>query len=209
MMISIDSIAFFDVETTGLDPSNSKIIEIGIVVCDDEGDMLCEPWGSLVQRRHVPDEIQELTGISERDLQREGRPWDEVQSKAGAYLYHADAWAAYNADFDIGFVETHIPQLDADRHTVIDPLECVYNYIPPSMIDGRSRSLEDVCQSMGVSLRHAHRAVADTKATKRLMFKMLDRIGMSVQEYVSDRRTRLGEPLQSKDPFEALYISRP
>lgn len=202
-------IGFFDVETTGLDPSTSEIIEIGIVVTDLEGNQACDLWGSLVSGREVPKEVEDLTGISTRDLERKGRPWEDVRRKAANWLHHCDFWAAYNAEFDIGFIEKHIPVLDPESHEVIDPLEFVYNYVPSSQIGGNSRSLEDVCEAFAIPLEAAHRAVEDADATRKLFFELLKQTRVPLDVYLKEGRSRLGRFLKGKDPFEALYLSRP
>ena len=69
-----------DLETTGLDPGRDAILEVGAVrfrTSFDDGTIqtqVLDTWSSLVNPgRHIPIQIQQLTGITEKEVSRAPR----------------------------------------------------------------------------------------------------------------------------------------
>jgi DNA polymerase-3 subunit epsilon/ATP-dependent DNA helicase DinG len=151
-----------DLETTGLDASRDRIIEIGCARLQ-EGEIVDE-WSSLVNPgRRLPFAITQLTGITDRDLA--GAPplnelVDPLQRFVGDYPL-----IAHNIRFDLGFLrEAGIslanPGLDTfDLASIILPGQSSY-------------SLGSLARSFDIELIAAHRALADARATA-LLFAVL------------------------------------
>nr|MDP2192772.1 3'-5' exonuclease [Rhodoferax sp.] len=104
-------ILVLDTETTGLDPSRDRVIELAMLSVDVDsttglpvGDVLVydalEDPGMSISR-----EIQAITGISNEMVQ--GQHLDEA--KIAAMLEGADLVIAHNAGFDRPFCEARIP----------------------------------------------------------------------------------------------------
>ena len=102
-----DRIVVFDTETTGIDFDTDRIIELGAVALEKEGET-----GSLnclirlPQGHRLPPFIVDLTGITDEELAQKGVSEEE----AGAAFCHLLEGAkrpllvAYNAQFDLNFL---------------------------------------------------------------------------------------------------------
>jgi DNA polymerase III subunit epsilon len=103
-----DKLAFLDVETTGGNPSYDRIIEIGIVRV--EKGKIKKTYQSLVDSQtHLPPEITNLTGITEKHLQRYPsfrEQKDDIDEMLGGSVI-----VAHNAQFDVGFLKSEYSRL--------------------------------------------------------------------------------------------------
>ncbi|MEV8532157.1 3'-5' exonuclease [Streptomyces sp. NPDC051211] len=164
----------FDLETTGTEPGESRIVTAALV----------EVAGGVVGARRgwladpgiaIPEQASAIHGISTERAVREGRPAREVADEVAEAL--ADRWrrgavvVAYNAAFDLTLLAAELarhglPSL-ADRlggpetGPVVDPLtidRAVDRY------RRGKRTLEAVCGVYGVRLEAAHDAGADALA---------------------------------------------
>ena len=94
----------FDIETTGLKPESSDIIEIGAVRLHE---------GKVVDRFHsfiddgvvIPKNITELTGITHAML--EGAPGTRETLERFCAFAEGSCLVAHNAAFDVGFITYH------------------------------------------------------------------------------------------------------
>jgi DNA polymerase III alpha subunit (gram-positive type) len=201
MMMSV-----FDLETTGLYKDSCDIIEVGIVNFDMESGRELEAWGTLVRPTgYISREIEELTGIKNDVVMREGKRWKEVAGEVYSRLSKADVWCAYNSSFDLGFIESSFGRvgLNMPSRPVVDPFHVAQRFVPYSALS--SKSLGKVAAFFGVNLERAHRAVDDSRATGELLYKMCERIGVNVVDLIDAKPLCLGEFNIGLDPFEALY----
>ncbi len=96
-----------DLETTGLDLKNDEIIEIGAVVWDIERKAPVRIWNQLVQcSQKIPPEIQDITGISQADVDQFGVPLLEAFSELKKLANNCSYIVAHNGNkFDRVIVE--------------------------------------------------------------------------------------------------------
>lgn len=97
-----------DFETSGLDPQQDRIIEIGAVLWDTDRKAPLEVLGRLVQHPglKLSDEITQLTGITQEDLDQQGIPIETALARLRELLDHADFVVAHNGNqFDRPFLE--------------------------------------------------------------------------------------------------------
>jgi DNA polymerase III subunit epsilon len=166
-----------DFETTGLDPENDRIVEVGLA-CFRDG-VLEQSRNWLVNPgRPIGAESQAITGIS-----------DEMVKDAPSFR---DAWAeirevllgripvAYNHAFDSRFLwaETRrmglpprgadLPPACSDEGVWIDPLVWAREIQKAE----KGHKLVDVCARLGISLETAHRAAFDAEATGRVLLAL-------------------------------------
>lgn len=170
----------FDVETTGLNPNNSRLIEIGAVKL--RNGVLCEEFSSYVDpEAELPPNITELTGISKADLK--GAP-KEIDALRAFFDFAGESpLAAHNADFDISFIRTA-----AERHGV--PFEPAYL---DSLILSRKllpelgkHSLDKVAQFLSVPEFSHHRASDDARACALITARFLNMLEDKGAEKLSD-----------------------
>ena len=112
------AMVFLDLETTGLDPLNDQIIEIGAIKIE-QGQTV--EFHCLVQTDHpVPQAITELTGISQEML-RAGTPLSDSMHALRDFI-DGVTLIGYNISFDIRFINAAFSKFNIDRiqNTVID-----------------------------------------------------------------------------------------
>ncbi len=162
-----DSYVSIDLETTGLNPRQDRIIEIGAVKVI-EG-QIADSYSVLVNPgRNLEEHITELTGI--RDEQLRGAPYiEEVLPEAMDFLEDLPL-LGHSILFDFSFLK----KAAVDRKLVfekkgIDTLKIARKYLA----DLEHRSLDYLCQHYGIEHR-AHRALEDARATHFLYWKLIE-----------------------------------
>lgn len=159
-----------DLESTGLDPTTARIIDLALVIDDPDADGPDLLIDTLVDPTvEIPDEVVEITGIATGDVQ--GAPtFAEIAGKVAMLLEIAGEVgipvAIYNAPYDVTLLEAELsrlsPLIDAPTYAIVDPL--VLDRHVDRYRKG-SRRLGDVADHYGVTLNGAHRARADATAT--------------------------------------------
>lgn len=170
-------IAVIDTETTGKDPSQDRIVELGIVV----------GRGGEIVRRHnwlvhpgmsIPEGARAIHGIGDDDVK--DSPRFEGIAHEIAEALHGCIPAAYNAPFDRAFLHNEFAR--AASRVVLSPvppaLRSDVDWLDPlvwaRMIQSgeRSRTLGDVAARLGVALENAHRASDDAEAALRVLYEL-------------------------------------
>ena len=162
-------LVFFDLEATGTDPQEARIIQVGMqrfvpstngAALDDTVDVLVDP------RQAVPTSVTELTGLSQAAI-REAPPFTAHVDRLARLIEDADL-AGYNAlAYDLPLLEAEFERTGralpspADR-VVLDPyrLEQVL----------RPRTLSALYERYtGAPLDDAHDALRDVEAAGRVL----------------------------------------
>jgi len=164
-----------DVETTGLDPANSRIIELALVPCNMPANV-----GVFSQlfavNKPLPPEITQITGISEDMLK--GQPsFQEKSAEVLATLAHAQFVVAYNAKFDRPFLESEFARINIALPEMmwVDP----FVFICELDRFKKGKKLSDAAQRWGIKLEDAHRALGDAQAAGELMLKLAGKININ------------------------------
>lgn len=156
-----DSYVCVDLETTGLNPKQDRIIEIGIVKVE-QGEVTGE-WETFVNpERKLDKRIVELTGI--RDEQLVGmKKISEILPELLALLGD-HVLLGHSVLFDFSFLKKAAvnERLTFERRG-IDTLKIARKYLK----NLESRSLESLCRHYGIP-HNAHRALEDARATVAL-----------------------------------------
>ena len=145
----------FDFETTGFSSENDRIIEIGAVKMDANGNEI-DRYSSLVNpERHISSKIAAITGIAD-DMVRTAPTIDRVLPGFLRFI-HGYPLIAWNASFDKGFLEKNVCRCglgcDAEYTDALAWARKVYDL--PSYKQGL------VADHIGYVPRNAHRALAD------------------------------------------------
>ncbi|MER5911018.1 3'-5' exonuclease [Streptomyces sp. NPDC001982] len=175
----------FDLETTGTDPREARIVT-GAVIEVRAG----RPIGSREWLAdpgvEIPADAVAVHGISNERATAEGRPADQVADALAdvltAYWKTGVPVVAYNAAFDLTLLSAELrrhglPSL-SDRLGGADPAPVVDPYTIDRWVDRYrkgKRNLEAVCAEYGVPLLSAHDASADALAAARLACAIADR----------------------------------
>ena len=163
-----DDIVVVDFETTGLNPRKCRIMEIGAVRI--RNGQVVEEYSRFVNPMEpIPQEVSELTHITDA-MVADASPAEVEIPKLLEFIGGA-AFAAHNAKFDYSFLTEECNRLGIEIHMpVIDTLEFSRRMYPSL----KSHRLGAVCKSLGISLKNAHRAVHDARATAHMLNRMLD-----------------------------------
>lgn len=160
-----------DVETTGLSPQSGRIVELAMVTLDSRARVVNEYTTRI--NPEGPVGATHIHGITDRDVKNAPKFADVLpdimQTMRGA------AVVAHNAPFDMSFMHAEfdragwrLPDLPA-----ICTLQASHYYSPGVP----RRTLSECCRLSGVSLRHAHSALGDARATAALLARFLDPAG--------------------------------
>lgn len=168
----------FDLETTGTDPREARIVT-GAVIEVRGGQVLGHREWLADPGVEIPADAVAVHGISNERAATEGHPADQVADAIADVL--VTYWktgvpvVAYNAAFDLTLLSAELrrhalPSL-RDRLGGLDPAPVVDPYTIDRWADRYrrgKRNLEAVCAEYGVTLDTAHDASADARAAAHL-----------------------------------------
>lgn len=161
----------FDVETTGLDPRKTDIIEIGGVRFTLSGDGH-ETFQRMANPGYaIPEVITRITGITDTMVSGSPSPVDTV----AAFFEWAGPDAllvAHNAPFDAGFVKCCFQKakMDPPAHQVVDSLPWARNVFPKL----HNHKLGTLLGHIGVNIAGLHRSLADSMGVMQLVRHLLN-----------------------------------
>ncbi|MEY4321840.1 MAG: hypothetical protein RL167_568 [Actinomycetota bacterium] len=167
-------IAVFDLETTGLDLTDARIVTACAVELDDAGNQVGNNSEWLADPViNIPTQASDVHGITSEIARRDGRPAKEVVSEIlealRGFFDRGLPVVAYNAPYD--FTILHFEAL---RHG-LTPLQNPQPIIDPLVIDKfkdkyrkGKRRLENAAEFYKVPLTDAHNATADAIAAGRV-----------------------------------------
>jgi DNA polymerase-3 subunit epsilon len=175
----------FDLETTGTDPREARIVS-GAVIEVRAGRPLGRREWLADPGVEIPADAVAVHGISNERAVSEGLPADRVADTIADVL--TGYWrtgvpvVAYNAVFDLTLLsaELHRHGLPSLRQRLggVDPAPVVDPYVIDRSVERYrrgKRNLEAVCTHYGVTLDSAHNALADALAAARLACAIAER----------------------------------
>jgi DNA polymerase III alpha subunit (gram-positive type) len=155
-----------DFETTGLDPQNASIIEIGAVLYCPYFKSVVQSFSILTSAEEVPEEITALTGISLELLQANGVPLDKAFDSLERFASKASLLVAHNADFEKSFIQAKRPKSPLLEMQTLDTMTDIP--YPPHV---RHRDLERLSIGHNCVNSTYHRALPDVMT----MFSVMSR----------------------------------
>ncbi|MCD4666665.1 3'-5' exonuclease [archaeon] len=163
-------IAVIDLETTGVDRQNDRIVEIGITKIFPDGKE--EILDSLINPEiPIPSEATEIHGIKDTDVQ--GKPiFKEFAPKIISFIDNCD-WCGFNLiGFDLYLLESEFKRAEinysSEGRKVIDVMR-IYHKLEPRDL---SAAHLKYCEK---TLENAHRVNADIKATIDVLESQLEK----------------------------------
>jgi len=163
-MCQENSVAFIDLETTGLSSEYDEIIEIGAIILNLETREQKEFVTFVSPEFGVPEEATEINGIRNEDLI--GAPELNEALRCFADFVQDSPLVAYNARFERRFLA------QASRTTGIELLNdffCAHQFCKINLPNLDRYRLIDVCEHLGVPSSGAHRALADAQMTSAVI----------------------------------------
>jgi len=151
-----EPLVFVDLETTGANFANDRIIEIGLIAVDADG---AREWSMLVNpETSVSEFITGLTGIDTAMVSSAPKFADiaaQVSEKLRGRLF-----IAHNARFDYGFLKREFKRLGIDfRASTLCTVKLSRKLFPTH----HRHNLDTLVERHGLSVGDRHRALADAR----------------------------------------------
>ncbi|MBR1442277.1 MAG: PHP domain-containing protein, partial [Firmicutes bacterium] len=162
-----DEYVVFDIETTGLDKENNKIIEIGAVKV--KNGEIADNFSEFVNpEEHISEKITDLTGITDEMVK--DAPNESVILPKFFDFFEGCILVAHNADFDTGFIKKWAERNGRKfESTYVDTL----GIARALFTELKKFTLDRVAKRLDVSLDNHHRAVCDAQATAEIFIKCI------------------------------------
>lgn len=162
LMEPVTSFVCFDIETTGLDPEEDRIIEIGGIKVKDKK-IIGQFKEFINPKMKLSPKIISITNITDDMLANADT--EETVVKRFLKFVGDEVLIGHNVIFDYSFVKTALQRYDTPfERKGIDTL------VLSKKLHGSigSKSLESMCRLYSIKNEHAHRAYDDAKATALL-----------------------------------------
>ena len=156
-----DRFVVFDVETTGLDPENDRIVEIGAVRV--EKGKITDKYQKLINPGiPMPEEASAENHITDSMLKK----CPDIKDVLPSFLQFVDGdvLVAHNAAFDASFLRKACSDLHYNAPAEYFDTMRLSVYWP----NLPNRKLESFLSAAGIKNDNAHRALCDAKATAEL-----------------------------------------
>lgn len=164
-----DRFVVFDLETTGLDPMNDRIVEIGAVRV--ENGKITDKYQKLINPGiAMPEEASAKNHITDSMLKK----CPDIKEVLPSFLKFvgSDVLVAHNAAFDASFLKKACADLHYPAPTEYFDTMRLSVYWP----DLPNRKLESFLKAACIKNDSAHRALGDAKATAELTIISFDKI---------------------------------
>jgi DNA polymerase-3 subunit epsilon len=163
-------IVFFDLETTGVDTSRDRIVEISTVKVFPNGNKEVKTR-RLNPEMHIPEEATAVHGITDEDVANEP-PFRAIAKSLAAYLEGCDFGGFNSNKFDVPVLMEEFLRagvnVDFKNRKFID-VQNIFHKMEQRTLEAAYRFYCDK------TLENAHSAEADTMATYEVLMAQLDR----------------------------------
>jgi DNA polymerase-3 subunit epsilon len=160
-------VIFLDTETTGFNPENDKIVEVGAIEIIDgkEGEHF---HVYINPERSIPSDATEVHGITDDQVEHE-RKFYQVAQDLLSFIDGAKV-VMHNASFDVGFLDAELKvasrRVNEDLKTMSEHCEVIDSLaIARKLRPGSKNDLDSLCKALKVdnSNRDLHGALIDAK----------------------------------------------
>lgn len=153
----------FDLETTGLDPDQHEIIEIGAIRVARDA-VTHDTFQAFVRpRAKIPARITELTGITQAMVDEQGEELAAVIAQFKEFIAEHPL-VAFNAEFDSGFLRRAV-----ERSGSVEPIKnrvsCALLMARKAWPGRKSYKLKDLAKEGNLDMSNSHRALGDCQRT--------------------------------------------
>ncbi len=163
--IKTHTFVVFDCETTGLSAEYNEIIEIGAVKIING--LIKEQFQTFIcPENSIPEEITRLTTIT-NDMVKDAPNGNQAITDFYKFC-EGSVLVGYNVSFDLGFIQNTAKK--ARLHFSNDCVDAM-DVVRKKMYLSRYK-LINVVDALGLSLKNAHRAIADAIATAEVFLKL-------------------------------------
>ena len=203
--------ASFDLETTGRDPQEARIVTASIILVDAEGGVLRHHEWLVDPGVEIPEEAAAIHGISTERARAEGQPSGEAVGQIIQVLQDTFAAGipvlAFNAAYDFTVLER-----EAGRTGLSAPAP--FPVIDPFIMDKQAdryrrgkRTLTAMAEHYGVAFENAHTSAADVMATLAVGAAMARAFPLLAQEAAVLHQLQAGWAAEQAASFQT-YLRR-
>ena len=158
-----------DTETTGLKPERDELIEVGCMRI--RNGVVVDELSALINcRQQIPEIVQELTGLDNEILDKEGKPLSGTMNELLSFI--GDDWIiGHNIAFDIRFIQESCARnsIKTTPFRAIDTITLSRELLEGGVPDYK---LETLVRHFGIASRQTHRALLDARITQQLYSKL-------------------------------------
>lgn len=203
--------ASFDLETTGRDPHEARIVTASIILVDARGEILRHHEWLVDPGVDIPAEAAAIHGVTTERARTEGLPARTAVGQIAAVL--ADTFSAgipvlaFNASYDFTVLER-----EAERHGHSVPVP--FPVIDPFIMDKQAdrfrrgkRTLTAMAEHYGVAFENAHTSAADVLATLAVGAAMAGAFPLLAGDAAALHRLQTGWAAEQAASFQA-YLRR-
>ena len=172
VILEEETYVIFDIETTGLDPYNDKIIEIGAIKMEKLN--VVDKFSTFINPEvPISEFITNLTSISNDDV-KDAETIDKVLPKFLEFIGNATL-VAQNANFDVGFITEKSKQLGIKTNfSYIDTIQWAKLTLP----DQKRFNLDALCKTFNIVNEFHHRAINDAEVTAKIFKILLQKVSV-------------------------------
>ena len=198
--IEEETYVVFDIETTGFDPFNDKIIEIGAVKM--KGKEIIDEFSEFVNPKiPIPEEIVKLTSITDEMV----KDAPDIKTILPRFLeFCGDSTVvAHNAKFDVGFIK----QKSIDQNLEFSP--SVVDTLPLAralLSNEKKFGLANLTKYFGIILESHHRAIDDARATAEVFQKFFNMIITKGILTLKDINMNLQPNIQNAETLNTMIL---
>ena len=162
-------IVFFDLETTGVDPFNDRIVQIGCIRIETDGSKTEKDW-LINPGVPIPAATSQIHGITD-DMVKDAPTLGDMAKELTEMFFGVDL-GGYNAkNFDIPLLVQEFFRigltLDIENVKIVDPMK-IFQIKEPRTL---TAAYKKFC---GKELDNAHNAIADIRATVDVLEAQID-----------------------------------
>lgn len=165
-------LAFFDLETTGVDPDRDRIVEIAVVRIDPDGSRHTR-CRRVDPERPIPAEATAVHGIRDEDVAGEP-PFRKLARGIADFFGDADLAGFNVARFDVPLLDREFRdcgvEFDLENRRIVDAMT-IFHRNEPRDLSAAVRFY------LGRDHADAHAAIADVEATADILEAQLARYG--------------------------------
>ncbi|MBB1486003.1 3'-5' exonuclease family protein [Oceanospirillum sediminis] len=167
----LQSLAFIDLETTGLRTTRDRVTEVAIIRYQNGKEL--DRWSQLVNPdMAIPDQIQQLTGIHQGmtdPAPRFAELADEIRDRLKGFIL-----VAHNARFDYGFLRNEFNRLQEQLHCQVLCTVKLSRRLFPAQ---KKHNLDALLIAANIPAENRHRAMSDAQALAQWFQGLPERTG--------------------------------
>jgi len=192
-----DKILFIDTETGGIDPLESSLLSIGLVVwCENE---ILDSKELFLNdgRLKVTKEALKVNKINIETHRKKALPSQQVITELIAFLRkHFDfnesiTLAGHNVNFDVNFLKFFLERNNQKfsnyfSHRIIDTSSILYYLYLSGKLKHRALSSSDAFSYFRIPVENRHSALGDAVATAKLFTRLIQLMNKKLKSNIDD-----------------------